>query len=212
MLGSRPLRDRHEVEAVLRDGAERIGAAAPGLRYRVVGTAAACLQGVDVPVGDIDVLVRRRQDVDAVAEALADVPRVSAPRWIGVSRQYFACHLLDGVRFEVSTAEVPCDEDGWEAQGPGPWRHRVAVDGDGRSVDCVRLELRLTTEFVRDRPDRYRPLLAHLGTHGADLGLLRRSMAARRVPERFTPLIRGLPAMRTRPGAVMPPEPLRRRP
>ncbi|WP_143659562.1 hypothetical protein [Streptomyces sp. MP131-18] len=191
-IGTRPLRDRHDLEAVLRAGFDLIGAVAPGLRHRLVGTAAACLQGVDVPVGDVDILVGRRQDVEAVAEALADVPCVTAPRWIEVSRQYFARYSLDGVHFEVSTVEVPCEEDGWEGQGPGPWRHYVPVDCGGHRIDCVSLELRLTTEFLRDRPDRYEPILAHLGTHGADLELLHRSMTVREVPEAFAHLIRGL--------------------
>jgi hypothetical protein len=56
----------------------------------------------------------------------------------------------------------------------------------------VRLELRLTTEFLRDSPDRYRPLLSHLGTHGADLELLQQSLAVRQVPEQLNRLTRRL--------------------
>ncbi|MFE9446616.1 hypothetical protein ACFYO2_48950 [Streptomyces sp. NPDC006602] len=191
-IGTRQLRDRHELDAVLRTGFDLIRTVAPGLRYRLVGTAAACLQGVDLPVGDVDILVDRRHDVDAVAEALADLPCVTAPQWLASARQYFACYRVDGVRFEVSTVEVPCDEDGWECQGPGPWRHYVTVDCGGHRIECVRLELRLTTEFLRDRPDRYQPLLAHLGAHGADLELLQQCMTVGRVPETLAGLTRGL--------------------
>ncbi|MGN9756436.1 hypothetical protein [Streptomyces sp. SD31] len=80
-MGSKPGRCRRELDAVLRTGFDRIRAVAPGLRYRLVGTAAACLQGVDLPVGDVDILVDRRDSVDAVAEALADLPCVTAPQW-----------------------------------------------------------------------------------------------------------------------------------
>jgi hypothetical protein len=191
---TRPLRDRDELGAVLRTGFDLIRAAAPGLRYRLVGTAAACLQGVDLTVGDVDILVERRHDVDAVAEALADLPCVTAPKWLASAPQYFACYSLDGVEFSVSTVEVPCDEDGWECQGPGPWRHYVTVDCGGHRIECVRLELRLTTEFLRDRADRYQPLLAHLGAHGADLELLKQSMTVRRIPETLACLTRGLQA------------------
>ena len=93
----------------------------------------------------------------------------------------------------VSTVEVPCDEDGWECRGPGPWRHYVTVD----RIDCVRLELRLATESVRDRPGRYRPILAHLRDHGADHGadreLLQQCMAVRGVPEELVDTVRGRP-------------------
>ncbi|WP_147450892.1 hypothetical protein [Streptomyces hoynatensis] len=191
---TRPPRDRHELDAVLSRGFDLIRAVVPRLEHRLVGTAAACLQGVDVPVGDVDLLVARRQDVDAVAQALAGLPCVTAPRWIEASGQYFACYSLDGIRFEISTVESPCAEDGWECQGPGPWRHFVTVVRGGHRIDCVSLELRLTTEFLRDRPDRYRPLLAHLGAHGADLPLLRQSMAVRRVPHTLARLTRELQA------------------
>lgn len=191
---TRPLRDRRDLEAVLRTGFDLIRPVVPGLRHRLVGTAAACLQGVDLPVGDVDLLLARREDVDAVAEALAGLACVVAPRWIEPSRQYFSCYSLDGVGFSFSTVEQHCDGCGWECKGPGPWRHHVAVDLGGHRVDCVRLELRLVTEFLRDRPDRYRPILAHLSQHGADLGLLRRSMAVCGVSEEFVGRTRGLRA------------------
>ncbi|WP_159029191.1 hypothetical protein [Streptomyces viridochromogenes] len=193
-IETRPLRDRHDLDAVLRTGFDLIRAVAPGLKCRLVGTAAARLQGVDLPVGDVDILVERRRDVDAVAEALADLPCVTAPQWLASARQYFACYSLHGVRFEVSTVEAPCDEDGWECQGPGPWRHYVTVDWGGHRIDCVRLELRLTTEFLRDRSDRYQPILAHLDAHGADLELLQQSMTVRGIPETLAHLTRGLQA------------------
>jgi hypothetical protein len=143
-------------------------------------------------VGDVDILVDRRYDVDAVAEALADLRCVTAPQWLTSARQYFACYVLDGVGFSDSTVEVSNNENRWECQGPGPWQHHVTVDCAGHRIECVRLELRLTTEFLRNRPDRYTPLLAHLGAHGANLDLLQESMTVRRVPETLARLTRGL--------------------
>lgn len=191
-IETRALRDRRDLEAVLRKGFDLIRPIVPDLRYRLVGTGAACLQGVDLPVGDVDLLFARRADIDAVAGALAHLPCVAAPQWIEVSRQYYACYELDGVGFSFSTLEEPCDEDGWECQGPGPWQHYVAVEIGGERIDCVGLELRLTTEFLRGRPDRYEPLLAHLGAHGADLDLLRQSLTARQVPDSLAHLTLGL--------------------
>lgn len=191
---TRPLRDRRDLESVLRKGFDLIGPEVPGLRYRLVGTAAACLQGVDLPVGDVDLLLERRADVDAIAAALSHLPCPAPPRWIEVTGQYFACYEIDGVGFSFSTLEQACDDDGWECQGPGPWRHFVSIDVGGHRIDCVSLELRLTTEFLRNRPERYHPLLAHLGTHGADLELLQQSIAARGVPASLARLAKGLRA------------------
>jgi hypothetical protein len=94
-INTRPLRDRRDLEAVLRKGFGLIAPVAPDLRYRLVGTGAACLQGVDLPVGDIDLLLDRRSDVDAVAAALAHLPCPAPPQWIEVSRQYYACYELE---------------------------------------------------------------------------------------------------------------------
>lgn len=185
-MQTRPVRDRDDLKAVLRTAFTYLG----GVRHRLVGTAAACLQGVDLPVGDIDLLVQHRRDVDAIAHALAGFPCIAEPRWLPASHQYFAAHLIDGVEFSVSTVETPCLDDGWECQGPGPWQHYVTVDG----IDCVRLELRLTTELLRGRSDRYKPLLAHLKTHGADLELLHRSVTTREVPETLAYLIGPVPS------------------
>ncbi|MEV4562144.1 hypothetical protein AB0K12_00080 [Nonomuraea sp. NPDC049419] len=46
--------------------------------YRVGGTSAALLKGVQLPAGDIDVLVARRADVDTFAAALSPFPYPAA--------------------------------------------------------------------------------------------------------------------------------------
>jgi len=46
-------------------------------------------------------------------------------------------------------------------------------------VPAVRPELRLVSELARNRPDRAAALIAHLRSHGADLGLLQRAMTDR---------------------------------
>ena len=187
-----PLRDRRDLETVLSKGFDLIAPVAPGLRYRLVGTGAACLQGVDLPVGDVDLLgtgdLRRRGRT-----ALVDLPCPASTQRYQVLA-YFARYEIDGVGFSFSTLEQPCDDDGWECQGPGPWRHYVSVDCGGHRIDCVSLELRLTSEFLRNWPDRYRPLLAHLATRGADRELLDQSLAIRNVPDSLARLAQELPA------------------
>ncbi|WP_203719053.1 hypothetical protein [Asanoa siamensis] len=149
--------------------------------YRLVGTAAAVAQGVDLPAGDVDILLRRRGDVDRVAAALSRFPCATAPVWLPEARQYFARFDVDGTDVELSTVEWPAGSDVCEGAGPGPWRHHVPVRMGAHVVPAVRVELRLVTELVRDRPDRYEPLLAHLRRHGADLALVRRAMRERGV-------------------------------
>jgi hypothetical protein len=50
-------------------------------------------------------------------------------------------------------------------------------------VPTVNLELRLITEVYRNRPDRIRPLTAHLRAHGNDLDLVRRGLGVGRLPQ-----------------------------
>src|SRR5687768_17255384 len=74
------------------------------LDFRVVGTAAAALQGVPLPVGDIDLLFKERRDVDRVGAALAAAPGVECvlpPTDLGNARQYFARYLVSGALVEL---------------------------------------------------------------------------------------------------------------
>lgn len=174
----RPLRDRAELLRTLSLILRRVG---PGLTYRLVGTGAALAQGVRLPTGDIDILVARRSDVDVCAAALAGFPCLTAPVWLAGPGQYYARFAIEGIDVGFSTVERPVDTDTVECMGSGPWRHYVDVAAREHLVPAVVLELRLVSELVRDRPDRYRPLIEHLRQHGGDLDLLRRSMHDRGV-------------------------------
>ncbi|GAA2376269.1 hypothetical protein GCM10010404_35130 [Nonomuraea africana] len=147
--------------------------------YRVGGTSAALLQGVHLPVGDVDLLVARREDVDTVAAALSSFPCLYAPSWLPESSQYFARYEVNGVHLEISTVEQETDSDGMECVGRGPWQHFVLITCGSYRVPVVRLELRLATELLRDRSDRYEPLLDHMAAQGFDADLLDRAMTAR---------------------------------
>jgi hypothetical protein len=147
--------------------------------YRLGGTSAALLQGVQLPVGDVDLLMARREDVDTVAAALSSFPCLYATSWLPESSQYFARYEVNRVPLEISTVEQETDSDGMECIGRGPWEHYVLVTCGSHRVPVVRLELRLATELLRDRPDRYDPLLGHLAAQGFDPDLLNRAMTAR---------------------------------
>jgi hypothetical protein len=156
----------------------------PDVQYRLVGTGAALLHGVDLPAGDVDILVRERSDVDAFNAALAPFVRLEPPAWLPHSRQYYANYAVNGVEVGISTVEIETDSDLIETYGPGPWeRHYVLLPCGPYSVPTVALELRLITDLHRDRPQRYRPLIQYLRAQGCDLDLVRRGLAAPRLPQ-----------------------------
>jgi len=169
--------------------------ASVAVEYRLIGTAAALLHGVTLPAGDVDILLKRREDVDAFSAALSRCTCLVAPVWLPGSHQYFARYDVDGVEVEFSTVEWETTSDLSEAVGPGPWRHYVELCCGRHTVPTVALELRLLTELLRDRADRYRPLSAHLAAHGYDLDLVRRGLAAMDLSaDRREAVLRGLAA------------------
>jgi hypothetical protein len=175
----RPLRSLAELHSVLSRVLDLADPEASGLEYRLVGTSAALAQGVQLPAGDIDILVARRDDVDRFATALSGFPCRTSPVWLADGRQYFAKFQVDQIDVEISTVEWPADTEPFECIGPGPWEHYVQVTLGTHVVPAVSLELRLVTELVRDRPDRYTPLIEHMRLHGADLQFLVKAMRAR---------------------------------
>ena len=148
----------------------------PALPYRLVGTAAALLQGVELPARAIDILCRERAAVDRFAVALAPYPALQEPVWLAGDHQYFCNHDVEGVEVGASTVEIDTDHDTTETFGSGPWRHFVEVPLGAHRVPAVRLELRLATELLRRRRDRAEPLIAFLGAHGCDTRLAARAL------------------------------------
>lgn len=178
---ARPLRDRVQLQQVLSLVLDRLEPDAADLEYRLVGTGAALAQGVQLPAGDIDILAARRSEVDRFAAALSGFPCLEPPAWHPDDRQYFTRFQVSEVDVEASTVEVPTDTDTFECIGRGPWQHYVDLDFGKHTVPAVVLELRLVSELVRNRPDRYLPLIEHMRSHSADLQLTRRAMSDRGV-------------------------------
>ncbi|MEU1468326.1 hypothetical protein ABZ434_08895 [Streptomyces sp. NPDC005761] len=170
-----------EIQNVLSRLLDQVDPDALGLDYRLVGTGAALAQGVQLPVSDVDILMIRRGDVDRAAASLSGFPCRDSPVWLSDARQYFARFEVEGIEVEISTVERSADTDTLECVGRGPWQHFVRVGVGRHLVPAVSLELRLVTELVRSRPDRYEPLMEHMRLHGADLPLLRKAMAERAV-------------------------------
>jgi hypothetical protein len=149
------------------------------VEYRVVGTGAALLQGVSLPTGDVDILVKERASVDTFGSALASFKCLFSPAWIPHGRQYYAEYEVNGVGVDISTVEGETDSDGIECLGRGPWEHYVLVSCGPYAIPAVALELRLVSELSRNRPDRYAPLIQHMQVNGCDIELVRRGMEAR---------------------------------
>lgn len=177
----KPLHDPAKLESVLSRVLDQVASNTSGVKYRLVGTSAAPAQGVQLPVGDVDILAARRDDVDRFASALFGFPCLAPPAWVPDARQYFARFQVEEVDVEISTVEQPVNTDTFECIGRGPWEHYVLVSIGKHVVPVVRLELRLITELVRDRPDRYTPLTEHMRRRGADLQPVLKAMHDRKV-------------------------------
>jgi len=171
---ARPLRSPADLRSVLTQVLDLVGPEASGVEYRLVGTGAALAQGVQLPAGDVDILMARRGDVDRFAAALSGSPCLVPPAWLPDARQYFARFQVEQIVVEISTVERPGGTE--TSEWIGPWRHYVQIKLDTHLVPAVCLELQLVTELVRDRPDRYTPLIEHMRQHSADLPLLLKAM------------------------------------
>jgi len=144
---------------------------------RVVGTASSALRGIDLPVGDIDVLARNRSIVNALAAACtADgwacvrAPELSTGDGLD---QYFASFDLLGAKIEISTVEGESQPgDLAECVGAAPWIHFDTVMVDDQPIPVVASELRLKSEIIRGRRERWEPIAAHMSETGFNRSLL----------------------------------------
>jgi hypothetical protein len=144
--------------------------------YRLVGTAAAVMHGFDLPVGDIDILLRLRQGVDAFFNSLSAFECLTSPQYLEGSMQYFAAVNVHGIKVEFSTVEFACDLTTKECIGSGPWEHYAMINCGQRSIPVVALELRLLTELFRQRVDRYQPIWQFMQRKGYNKPLLEKGL------------------------------------
>lgn len=135
----------------------------PHLRSRLclVGTSSALLQGIELPVNDIDLLAKNRETVNDFIAALSEYSVLSAPSLLDGGVQYFASITVSGIRVEVSTVEIPTKSTFKEVTGRGPWLHQNRQTIGETSIQAVALELRIATELLRNRVDRLMPLVRH---------------------------------------------------
>ncbi len=141
-------------------------------RVRVVGTASSALRGIDLPVADVDILARDRDTVDELVAVSGSPPAALIETPFG--HQYLAEHELNGVPVLFSTVEsnVTGRRRLAECVGETPWKYYSLVEVAGRPVPVVASELRLASDLMRGRDDRWRPIAADLLANGFDLELL----------------------------------------
>ena len=171
-----------QVEAALSVVLGSAGTAVPDTDYRIVGTSAALLHGVQLPAGDVDVLLKNREGVDAFSAALSPLKCLSPPSYLEWG-QYFAAFEINGVKVEFSTVEMPNESDTCECTGPGPWIHCSRVTCNTRRVPVVNLELRLLTELARGRADRYVPIWEFMKMREHDHDLVARGLKEKNITE-----------------------------
>jgi hypothetical protein len=180
--------DRPALLDVLSEILPRLQAVLGHSDYRLVGTAAALLHGCELPVGDVDFLMRDRHHVDAFADALSTHTCLVKPTFLqwsprpNVTGQYWCRYDVDGICVEASTVEVTTESDCIEVSGSGPWTHYVSIQVGACLVPTVRTELRLATELSRHRVQKYKPIVDWMTKNGCDLTLVKRAMSARGVP------------------------------
>jgi hypothetical protein len=176
----RPLHDRTELRRVLSLVLDLLNPDASGLEYRLVGTGAALAQGVQLPTGDIDILVTRRDEVDTFAAALSGFPCLEPPASLPRPGSTSPTSTSMGSTWAPAPSRCRRTPRRLSASG-GPWQHYLRVDLGKHTVPAVALELRLVSELIRNRPDRYIPLIEYMRSHGADLQLVQKSMNDRGV-------------------------------
>ena len=71
-----------------------------------MGKSAALLHGVELPVGDIDILVKERRLVDLFSKALSGYECVIPPTIIPDMNQYYTEYSIDRVEVGISTVEI----------------------------------------------------------------------------------------------------------
>ena len=171
-----PSLDRKLLEKTLITIPDRVQPKASNIEYRLLGTGAALLHGVVLPVGDIDILVKERRGVEVFNDALFGFECIVKPSYLKDTRQYYAEFRINGVEVGISTVEIDTDVDWIETYGSGPWAYYVLLPCGSYTVPTVKLELRLVTELYRNRPERYYPLVEYMRVNGYDENLLKRGI------------------------------------
>ena len=105
----------------------------------------------------------------------------ASPRWVDTpfGGQYISDYRIGGVPIQISTVELSDPDPGYVAEcaGDAPWLHFDTIDIDAYAIPVVASELRLLSDVIRGRTDRWRETASFLATHGYDDRLLSDALA-----------------------------------
>lgn len=171
-----------------------------GLEWMLVGSAATALRVGGITPMDIDIAVRRPEDVSRAATVLstpqslepghADEP----PPWISTvaeptlhfgderERWSFGVWFIQGVKVELAHIDAPpVAELMIETRSSAVWSERDTLTCQGEPVPTVPLETQLATMAARRQTARLDAVLAAIenGNSNLNLPLLRRAFADR---------------------------------
>ena len=169
--------EHRKLKAVLAEVLEKTEFFLKPESYRLVGTAAAVLQGVDLPARGVNLLMRERDTIDALHLALSEYQVDVPPTYLPESSQYWASYFVEGVHVDASTVEIESESDTSETFGRGPWEHFTSVPCGRHTVPAVALELRIHTDLHRERPEKYGPTIRFVEEHGCDHDLMERCIS-----------------------------------
>ena len=182
----KPIQSREQLEEVLITIFDEIGEVIGKHEYRIVGTAAALLQNVEISTNDVDILFKEREGIDEVHQILSKFNCLKEPEFLGneeVGGQYLAIYEIGEITVELSTVEYEAETDGMECFGKGPWKHYETIKIENYEIPVIRLELRLISEVYRKREERVDQLIKHLRDKKCNLSLIRRGLSERKISE-----------------------------
>lgn len=161
----------------------------------LVGSAATALRGVELDPGDLDVLVRRSQDVARVAALMParshDDGELDPGKFVSSKTRptitfdsgswVFGRWLLADVTVEVASISVPESERYQliETLGDPVWLEREQIDVEGAQIPIVPLELQIATMVSRGQSARLDRVVDASDALQLDAELLSRALSAR---------------------------------
>lgn len=180
--------------------------------WMLIGSAGTAVHGAEIQPADIDVLVRRPDDVVAVAQSMPNPvdasPSSDPAEWFSTAvepvlrfgtendRWTFGRWGLAGVVVEAANITVPAAKGLLiETLGEEVWRVRSWVVWRGQRLPVVPLEVQLATMVARGQDERLARAISSRSPASLNRPLLRRALddrevAADRVPHMIADLIR----------------------
>lgn len=169
------------------------------VEWMLVGSAATALRGVPVEPGDLDILVRRAEDLDCIAAAMPSVADdrndVDPATFLSSQRRPVLVfgegswalgrwHLGD-VMVEVAHIQSAPPQDSLllETAGARIWGERDMVELEDVSIPTVPVEVQIATMTSRDQHERLRQTLRAVDASNLRIPLLSSALLDRGISD-----------------------------